>query len=329
MAGIGKRMRPHTLTTPKPLLPIAGSPMVQLLTEDLLKLSGGKIDEIGFVIGRFGKEAEANLLKIASDAGVKGKIYYQDEALGTAHAVLCAGELLNGNVIIAFADTLFLGEVKFDEGLDGVIWVQKVKDPSAYGVVKLDKDNVITDFVEKPEKFVSDLAIIGIYYFRDGAYLKNELQYLLDIDKKVKGEFWLTDAMENMKNKGTRLSVAYVDEWLDCGNKNAMLYTNKRILEAKTIKSQTFSLDSRSKIIEPCFIGENCIIKNSIIGPFTSIGSNCTIENSAIADSIIRESTSIINSNLNESMVGRFSQIADCVQNLNIGDYSQIDGYKE
>jgi len=323
MAGIGKRMRPHTLTVPKPLLPVAGKPMVQHLVEDICKMTGERIDEIGFVIGNFGKEVESNLLKVAEKMGSKGKIYYQKEALGTAHAVLCAEELLEGRVIVAFADTLFRGEVKIDASKDGVIWVQKVEDPKPFGVVKLDKQNIITDFVEKPQEFISDLAIIGIYYFNDGAYLKKEMQYLIDNDIKDKGEYQLTNALENMKKKGAKFTVAEVAEWLDCGNKDAMIYTNRRMLETKTDRKNTTKLEN-SVIIQPCYIDESVVIKNSVVGPYVSIGINTKIENSVITDTIIQENSSIVNANMASSMVGSSVQIEGKRDNLSVGDYNQF-----
>src|SRR6478609_818944 len=231
MAGLGKRMRPHTLTTPKPLIPIAGKSIVQRLVEDIAKASPEKVEEIAFIIGRFGKEAENTLRKIATDLGAKVSIWYQDEALGTAHAILCAKEALDGKVVVAFADTLFRADFKLDEKSEGVIWVQKVEDPKPFGVVKVNEKNVITDFVEKPETFVSDLAIIGIYYFKDGENLRKELQYLLDNNIRDKGEYQLTNALENMKNKGLQFTPGKVIEWLDCGNKDSTVYTNQRVLE--------------------------------------------------------------------------------------------------
>src|SRR5690606_35772927 len=140
-------------------------------------------------------------------------------------------QLLDGKVVVAFADTLFRADFKLDDSKDGIIWVQQVKDPRAFGVVKVDDNNTITDFVEKPEQFVSDLAIIGIYYFKDGANLRMELQYLIDNNIKDKGEYQLTNALENMKQKGIKFSPGKVEEWLDCGNKNATVYTNQRVLE--------------------------------------------------------------------------------------------------
>lgn len=156
MAGMGKRMRPHTLTVPKPLIPVAGKPIVQKLIEDIAKVCGEGIEEVAFVIGNFGKEVENNLIKIAENLGAKGSIYYQDKPLGTAHAIMCAKDSLDGNVVVVFADTLFKANFKLDRSKDGIIWVQKIDDPSAFGVVKVNPDNIITDFVEKPATFVSE-----------------------------------------------------------------------------------------------------------------------------------------------------------------------------
>jgi glucose-1-phosphate thymidylyltransferase len=165
MAGAGKRLRPHTITTPKPLIPIAGKPIVQRIVEDIAKVCTEKITEIAFVAGDFGRETESQLMDIAEKVGAKGKLYFQKSPLGTAHAILCAEKSLTGKTIVAFADTLFTADFRLDTRHDGIIWVQKVKDPSSFGVVKVNTRKIITEFVEKPKKFVSDLAIIGIYYF--------------------------------------------------------------------------------------------------------------------------------------------------------------------
>ena len=147
MAGRGSRLRPHTLTIPKPLMPVAGKPIVQRLVEDITKVSNEKIDEIAFIIGDFGKETEEQLIKIAENLGAKGSIYHQEEALGTAHAILCAKDSLKGNIVVAFADTLFKADFKLDTSCDGIIWVKQIENPSAFGVVKLDNEGTITYFV--------------------------------------------------------------------------------------------------------------------------------------------------------------------------------------
>jgi glucose-1-phosphate thymidylyltransferase len=327
MAGMGKRMRPHTLTVPKPLVHVAGKPIVQRLVEDIVKVCGEKVDEIAFIIGHFGTATEDMLVGIAASMGAKGSIYYQEEALGTAHAILCAEQSISGKTVVAFADTLFKADFTMDTNKEGIIWVQKIEDPSAFGVVKLNADGVITDFIEKPKDFVSDLAIIGIYYFKDGDYLKRELQYLIDHDIKEKGEYQLTNALENMKAKGTQFEPGQVTEWLDCGNKDATVYTNQRILEFKKgqaeLKGHNIS-NENSVIIEPCFIGNHVKISNSVIGPYASIGDNSSVENSVIKNSIVGQNTAIKTSIIVKSMIGSYAIIDSKPQDLSIGDYNQI-----
>ena len=327
MAGRGSRLRPHTLTIPKPLVPVAGKPIVQRLVEDITKVCGETVDEIAFIIGDFGDQVEKDLVAVAESLGAKGSIYHQEEALGTAHAILCAKKSLIGNVVVAFADTLFRADFTLDASAEGIIWVSQIDDPSAFGVVKLNEDNIITDFVEKPEEFVSDLAIIGIYYFKDGEALKNELQYLIDNNITDKGEFQLTDALENMKKKGTKFAPGEVKEWLDCGNYKATVYTNQRVLEhikGEDIVDSTLKNEG-STIIAPCFIGKNVVLKNATVGPHVSIGENTIVENSTISNTIIQTNTNINNSTLHNSMIGNFVKINNNSQELSVGDYNEID----
>lgn len=325
---MGKRMRPHTLTVPKPLIPIAGKPIVQRLVEDIARVCNEPIDQIGFVVGRFGKEVENNLKEVAASVGATGKIFYQDEALGTAHAILCAQEIMEGNIVVAFADTLFKADFTLDTSKEGIIWVQKVEDPRAFGVVKLNDNNEITDLVEKPQEFVSDLAIIGIYYIKDGAYLRSELQYLLDNNIKDKGEFQLTNALENMKNKGTKFVPGKVTEWLDCGNKNATVYTNQRYLEF--IKDQDLVAKSakinNSVIIPPVYIGEGVELNNTVLGPHASVGDNTKIDDSRIQNAIIQKESVIKNANIANAMVGNFAKVEGRPSDLSVGDYNEIVG---
>lgn len=321
---MGKRMRPHSLTIPKPLIPVAGKPIVQRLAEDIAKVSKEPLEEIAFVIGDFGKEVEENLLQIAKDLNTKGTIHYQKEALGTAHAILCAEDALKGNVTVAFADTLFKTDFELDVNEDGVIWVHKVEDPTGFGVVKLDDKNYITDFIEKPTEFVSDLAIIGIYYFKDGENLRSELQYLIDNDIKEKGEYQLTNALENMKEKGLKLAPGKVDEWLDCGNKDATVYTNQRVLalsEGEELIAKSSSIKN-SIILEPCYIGKNTVIENSVVGPYISLGENSKIENSVIRNSIIQKHSVLKNKVIGNSMIGNNVVLTSNSENLSIGDFS-------
>ena len=328
MAGRGSRLRPHTLTTPKPLIAFAGKSIVQRLVEDIVNVCDEEINEIAFIIGDFGKEVERNLIDIANDLGAEGKIVYQDQPLGTAHAILCAKESLKGNVVVAFADTLFKADFKLEKNSDGIIWVNKIDDPSSFGVVKVNEEKIITDFVEKPEFFVSDLAIIGIYYFKSGENLNKELQYLIDNDIKDKGEYQLTNALENMKNKGLKFTTGEVAEWLDCGNKDATVHTCERVLDHNK-NTKMIADDSQminSKIIEPCYIGSGTKIENSIIGPNVSIGNNTIILNSQIKESIIQNTSKIENAKLYKSMIGNnvFFDGHNIELEVSIGDFSEV-----
>ena len=328
MAGRGSRLRPHTLTVPKPLIPIAGKPIVQRLVEDIVKVCGEKVDEIAFIIGDFGKETEENLKAIAEGLGAKGSIYTQDEPLGTAHAIMCAGPSITGNVVVAFADTLFRADFTLDSSSDGVIWTKKVEDPSAFGVVKKNEEGFITDFIEKPETFVSDEAIIGIYYFKDGDFLKSELQYLLDNNIKDKGEFQLTNALENMKDKGSKFTSGTVNEWMDCGNKDVTVETNGKILgfvqNDEQLQSSKATIQN-SEIIEPCYIAEGAVIKNSKVGPLVSVGSNTIIEDSTIDNTIIQNDSHVMNAQLSNSMIGNKAVFNGKYSSVSIGDYSKVD----
>lgn len=328
MAGKGKRMRPHTLTVPKPLINVAGKPIVQRLVEDITKVCGEKVDEIAYIIGPdFGKEVEEHLVKIAEEQGAKGTICYQEKALGTAHAIMCAKESISGKTVVAFADTLFKADFVMDTNQEGVIWVQGIEDPSQFGVVKLNDAGVITDFIEKPSTFVSNLAIIGIYYFKDGDNLKKELQYLLDNDIKEKGEYQLTNALENMKQKGIAFTPGKVTEWLDCGNKDATVYTNQRVLEFDKGKSNLRGkniVTENSLVIEPCYIGDNVVLKNSIIGPHASIGANCKLSDVIVKNSIVQNNTKLYNSVISNSMIGEGAEVKGQTLDISMSDYTTL-----
>ncbi len=328
MAGRGSRLRPHTLTVPKPLIPIAGKPIVQRLVEDIAKVAGEKIDEIAFIIGDFGSEIETSLLKIAENLGAKGSIYFQNEPLGTAHAIKCAEQSMTGDVVIAFADTLFRADFQLDKNSDGVIWVKKVEDPSAFGVVKLDDYGFITDFIEKPKDFVSDLAIIGIYYFKSAEKLMDEINDIMNNKIMVSGEYQLTTALENLRQKDAKFTLGKVDDWMDCGNKNATVETNSKILEYEKNTMNQYPDSSKiqnSLIIPPCYIGENVEISNSKVGPYVSLGKGTKVINSNIQHSLIQEKTKIEFGNLSNSMIGNNAEYVGVAREISLGDYSVLD----
>lgn len=327
MAGMGKRLRPHTLTTPKPLVRLVGKPIVEHLVEEISAQIDGKIDKIGFIIGDFGKEVEKELLAIASKVGAIGSIYYQDEALGTAHAILCAKELLVGPVVIAFADTLFRADFKLNPQVDGVLWVEQVADPSAFGVVELNKDGHIVSFVEKPKDFVSDKAMIGIYYFKKGEVLRDEMEFLIENNIMNDGEYQLPDALRSMVEKGNKFVPGTVKEWLDCGNYKATVNTNSQWLAYKSnenLVDNSVVLEN-AMIIPPCYIGKNVKIVNAIVGPYVSLDGANVIKGSVISRTIVGKETNISNITIKDSMIGNHSTIKSIEKVLSVGDYNQIE----
>jgi glucose-1-phosphate thymidylyltransferase len=331
MAGIGSRLRPHTLTVPKPLTVVAGKPIVQRLVEDIASVIDEKIDEIAFVIGSVAKgfpsDTEEKLLKIAKELGAKGSVYIQDEALGTAHAIYMAKESLSGPCVVAYADTLFKADFRLDVNADGAIWVSKVDNPSAFGVVKV-QDGFITDFIEKPKDFVSDLAIIGIYYFKSGEKLLEEIQYLIDNDLKENNEYQLTNVLESLKQQGAKFIPGTVNAWMDCGKKDPTVETNKQTLgfeyaAGKNLVSSDVVLNN-SEIIQPCYVGKNVVLTDTKIGPYVSIGENSVVTNSTIINSLIQTNVEILNANLNNAMIGNYAKYNAKYSSVSIGDYTEL-----
>ena len=333
MAGRGSRLRPHSLTVPKPLIPVAGQPIVHRLVKDIVKVLNQPIEEIAFVLGDaawFGNDVVKSLEALATGLGAKASIYRQDQPLGTGHAIMCAKESLSGPAVIAYADTLIRADFNLDPEADAVIWVKQVDKPEAYGVVKLNENKEIVELVEKPEQFVSDLAVIGIYYFKEVSALKDELQKVLDNNIINGGEYQINDGIKGMMANGKTFKTGEVSEWMDCGNKAVTLETNQRMLGfLKADGEEQLIADSvkneNSTIIEPCYIGENVILKNATVGPHVSIGNNCVIEDSTIKYSLIQNETTIKNANLDEAMIGNHVKYDGKFTKISIGDYSILE----
>ena len=333
MAGRGSRLRPHSLTVPKPLIPVAGQPIVHRLVNDIVKVLKQPIEEIAFVLGDpawFGDDVVTSLVDLATSLGAKASIYRQDQPLGTGHAIMCAKPSLSGPAVIAYADTLIRAEFDLDPTADSVIWTKQVDNPEAYGVVKLNEKQEIIELVEKPETFVSDQAVIGIYYFKDVAVLKGKLQEILDENIMNGGEYQINDGIKRMMSEGKIFKTGTVDEWMDCGNKAITIETNQRMLGflkadgVEQLVAASAKLEN-SKIIEPCFIGENVVLKNTTIGPFVSVGNGTVIENSIIENSLIQTHSEITNAKLSNAMIGNNVKFNGEFTSISIGDYSILE----
>ncbi|OZC01960.1 sugar phosphate nucleotidyltransferase [Rubricoccus marinus] len=323
MAGRGTRLRPHTHVTPKPLLPVVGRTMVERIVETFAEAIGD-FEEAVFILGPdFGDGVKAELSEICSRFGIEASFGVQETAKGTAHAIAQAGDKLDGECVLVFADTLFVMDAAPDLDADAVVWVMEVEDPSRFGVVVKDGDR-ISDFVEKPDTPISNEAIVGIYYVREGERLGREIAYLMDNNITGKGdEFQLTDALDRMLKDGATFKTAAVTEWLDCGTIPAIRDTS-RIVLAKEGENRKEGTIENSQIIEPVFIGEGATVKDSVVGPYVAIHSGATVTESAVRDTIVFGDSTIDSTALEGSLVGHNAHVRGFAGTLNIGDHATV-----
>ncbi len=331
MAGRGSRLRPHTLTVPKPLIKVAGKSILRQLILDVSKLFEESIEEIAFVLGDekfFGEDIVLELKKLAKKHNAKASIYRQLKPLGTGHAIMCAEKSLNGQAMVIYPDTLIKANVSFDKNADAVIWTKEVSNPEAYGVVKLNSENNVEELIEKPKTKVSNLAVIGLYYFKDISQLKNQLQKVIDEKIIRSGEYQINDGLLKMMDNGQIFKVAKVSEWLDCGNVKSSINANKKMLEFHyRDKNDLVSKDMKlinSKIIHPVFIDKNVTIENSTVGPHVSVYKNSQIIDSKISNSIVGESTVLKKATITGSMIGNNCKYSGDYKSISIGDFSEL-----
>jgi len=333
LAGFGTRLRPHTYTKPKPLVNVAGKPVLGHILD---KLSGLDIEEIIFITGYMGEQIENYVSRHYDFAA---RYVEQKELKGQAHAIRLAKEYVDGPVLIIFVDTIFEADLLPLQSLasDGVIFVREVEDPRRFGVVTV-QDGVITRFVEKPAQPVSNLAVIGVYYLKNSALMFECIDELIERNIQTKGEFFLADALQLMANRGAQLNAWPVEVWEDCGTPDAVLQTNRYLLGRLT--GAAAPTDS-SIIIPPVQIDSTATIKQSIIGPYVHVGAGCVIESSIVGpyvsladqaevrytlanDSIINEGSKIEEAQLTHSLIGERAHVQGTFERLNVGDSSEI-----
>lgn len=322
MAGRGTRLRPHTHVTPKPLLPVVGIPMVERIVNTFTEVMPRPITSAVFVLGDFPSEVNHALAAICRRHSMDADFVYQDEALGTGHAIYCAREYLEDEIITVFADTLFAmdGPAALNDA-DVVAWVKEVDDPSRFGVAVRDGDRV-TDLVEKPRELISNEALIGIYYVREGERLREAIQELIDDEITGHGgEYQLTDAFDILLKKGLHFKTAGVSEWLDCGTISAFMETSFHLLASEAANKGSIR---SSEITEPVFVGEGATLENAKVGPNVVIESDAAIEDSSIRDSIVFSGGRIESSDLADSIVGHHAKVSGVHGKLNIGDHSSV-----
>ena len=330
MAGRGTRLRPFTLSRPKPLLEIIDKPIVEHLIDQITSTLSSEIEEIVYILGEeayFDSTVVDSLTLISKKYNAKTKVYRQLDKLGTGHAIMCAEESLSGPAIIAYADTMIQGKIEIDLKADGMIWVKKVEDPSSYGVVNLDEEHNIKELIEKPKDFVSDLAVVGIYYFKESSFLRDELKIHLKEKLEPGREYLLNYGIEKMIEKNKVFKSQEIEIWMDCGTPQLLLESAKTIMKSKEKYSNENNFSREGKVIinDPVFIGKNVSLKNSTLGPNVSIGNNCVITDSKIQSSIVYNDSNISNANISNSILGSNCNYDGSNKEIFLGDYSQIN----
>ncbi len=323
VAGAGTRLRPLTYTQPKPLIPVAGKPIISFIIDQLIEQG---IHDFVFVIGYLGEKIK-NFVE-QSYPGIRMEFVNQEMRLGSAHAIWTAREQIKGSeeAIIFFGDVII--DADFKSMLDmssSVLAIKKVEDPREFGVVEFDPKGSVRRVVEKPTIPKSDMAMVGFYKIREVEDLLEALEFNISHNIRTDGEFPLTDALMRMIERGVHFSTRVVDNWFNCGKKEVLLETNATLLEREGYASYDLPPYDNSIIIHPVSIGNNCIITNSIVGPHVTIGNNARISRAIVKDSIIGNYASINEVILQQSVVGNDTAITGLRQSLNIGDNTEID----
>lgn len=314
-AGVGSRLRPHTHTLPKVLLNVAGKPILGHIIDSLIK---DGINELTLIIGYQGEKVSKY---VKEHYDIPTKYVVQEKRKGLGHAIGLGLEDTDEPALIILGDTIF--DADFSNILnekDTVIGVTEVEDPRRFGVVEVDGERV-TRLVEKPEEPPSNLALVGIYKIASQRELREAINEIIEKDITTKDEYQLTDALQVLIDRGKNLRVAKIKGWYDCGKKETLLATNRFLLQSMDNNFQV----QGTTIVQPVFIGENCDIQNSIIGPYTTIDDDAVVKNSIVKDTIVGPGAELSSCNLEHSLVGEKSVVKGLAQRLNVGDHSEID----
>lgn len=327
MAGYGSRLRPHTWSKPKPLVSVAGKPVLAHLLDSFAGVQ--PLDEAVLIVGYLGEQIREFVAERYPQ--LNARFVVQDELKGQSHAIWLAREGLTGPTLIAFVDTLI--EADFSGlGDEGAIWVKQVDDPRRFGVVVTDESQVIQRLVEKPQEPVSDLAVVGFYYFPKGEALIEAIERQMQGGEMLKGEFFLADAINLLLEDGLRMHAATVSSWHDSGTPPALLETNRYLLgHGSCNDEQVLGRDDFDtvQIEPPVYVDPSASASNSQLGPHVSIGADCHIEGSQLRDTIVEDGARIQNSRLTDSLIGRNAEVSGVRGTLNVGDNALVQGADE
>lgn len=316
LAGFGKRMRPQTWSKPKPLLNVAGKPILGHILDKFKPLD---VDEAVFIVGWLRDQIQDY---VAGNYDFKAHYVVQSVLKGQAHALYLAREYLSGPCIIVFVDTLFEADLSRLEqtDADAILFTQTVEDPRRFGVV-VEEQGRITRLIEKPDSFEHRKAVIGLYYVREGAMLREAVEHVLARNIQTKGEYYLADAFQAMIDQGAHIISQSVDAWEDCGEPDTLLHTNRWLLDHG--RSQEVATHN-AILVPPVYVAPTAIIKDSVVGPYATIGDNVRIQDAIVRDAIVDEGSILESVALEHSLIGRNAVIKGKLHRLNIGDNSQV-----
>jgi glucose-1-phosphate thymidylyltransferase len=322
VAGKGTRLRPHTHLTPKPMIKIAGKPVIDYVMDDLKRLGG--VEEIIYITGHL-KEAFEKYARARYPW--KSVFIEQKEQRGTADAIGLARPHVDQPVMVIFVDTIFDADLSVINRStdDGIIWTKEVEDYQRFGVVVTDKNGHMTKIVEKPKEPISKRANIGLYYIRNWKLLLEGIDWVMK-QPPNKGEYYLTDAFQYMIDKGAKIKVEDVEGWYDAGKLDTLLETNRTMLEKRGMARRPKDLPGDAKIVEPVYIEDGVTIRRSTVGPNVSIGKGSTIQDSTLRDTIVGDKSKIVKSALHDSMIGDDVVIEGFTGDATIGDHSELRG---
>jgi len=324
MAGYGTRLRPHTWSRPKQLISLAGKGVLSHILDMFNTLADPSNVEYIFIVGYLGDKIEAYMQKNHPDLNAKYVI--QSEMRGQSHAIHLAKEYLNGPMLMVFADTLIETDLSFLKNTDSAViaWVKPVPDPRRFGVTEIGEDGYVKRLIEKPKEMYNNLAVVGFYYFAESADLITAIEEQFERGLRLKGEYFLADAVNIMLESGTRMTTQRVDVWLDAGTAEAVLETNRYLLNNGHDNSAEVSHRTDVTVIPPVYVHPSADVRTSVIGPYASIGANCVVNNSIIRESILEDDAKTNDIILNQSLMGQNACVKGHPRSFNVGDNSEI-----
>ncbi|MBL8058084.1 MAG: NTP transferase domain-containing protein [Anaerolineales bacterium] len=322
LAGYGKRLRPHTFTKPKPLVNVAGKPVLGHVLDMFQTLDN--VEEIIFIVGHLGEQIEDYVREHYPH--IKASYYEQKELNGQSTAIYLARERLTGGpMLMVFVDTIVetdLSRLK-TETADAIAWVKEVEDPRRFGVAEVGPDGWVTRLIEKPKEMTNNLVVVGFYYFKDSALLIDCIREQLEGDIRTQNEYFLADAVNLMLKRGVKMRVERVEVWEDCGKVETVLETNRYLLAHGHDTAAQQPADG-CVILPPVNIHPTAKIRNSVIGPYATIAAGCLVEDSIIQDSILDEGATVRAALLKQSLIGRDARLNGRFRTFNIGEASEV-----